>query len=94
MTAGKSHVFCFSLKIFMIFLFYVMFHPSKSRFYRKLSKRKTQSKTAGKSQSKMRDDNRKIAFSFPVKIFMFFLFYVTFLPSKSRFSRKLYKRKT
>ena len=42
MTAGKLQVFV-SVKIFMNFLFYATFLPSRSRFHRKLCKRKTQS---------------------------------------------------
>ena len=54
MTAVKSHVLKKNLvKIFMIFPFYATFLPSKSCFNRKLCKRKTQSKN--------RNDRRKIA---------------------------------
>ena len=74
MTAKKSHFHDFPF-------FYATFLTSKSLFNRSLYK--------GKTQSKNRNNSRKIAcFLFFGENVHDFPFYATFLPSKSRFNRK------
>ena len=64
MAPGKSHVFNFLVNIFMFFLFYSTFFTSGSRYNGKLCKRKTQSKN--------RNDSRKIVCFFSVSAKTFY----------------------